>query len=141
MANAQWCTVGYAAWAEKLFNQVKEEVGRDGPHSHIGLRMFYDSPLSAVAASRKTAVRVLGGTLSDTDRPAKKLLKASGHEAMEEALLTPNYAVFKLETTCNIAAALSDGKLSFDARLKTYKLDLPMCPFGSMSDEWRILTQ
>ena len=79
--------------------------------------------------------------MSDTDRPAKKLLKASGHEAMEEALLTPNYAVFKLETTCNIAAALSDGKLSFDARLKTYKLDLPMCPFGSMSDEWRILTQ
>ena len=54
MANAQWCTVGYAAWSEKLFNQVKEEVGRDGPHSHIGLRMFYDSPLSAVAASRKT---------------------------------------------------------------------------------------
>ena len=106
---------------------------------YLGVQQFHESPLAAVAGCQKSAVRTLGGTLSIDGTALKRVLRESGHTAMEDALLNPNYVIFYLQTCDNIAVALSQGKLAFDSRNKIYHLSQQVCPFApAIENTWRI---
>ena len=84
--------------------------------------------MGAIVENRKKAVRLLGGTLSDTDQARRQALKRLSPKEMEEALLSPNFVLFELKTIANIPEAIFLGALKIRDD-NCYRLQSAVSPF------------
>eukprot|EP00435_Cladocopium_sp_Y103_P074479 s326_g49.t1 len=135
-----WATVGYHAVEQKVFDAALRQESEGDWFCGMSLQSWFPSPLCAISQTRKENVRKLGLSLSETvDPPKGKVSKRlPGKTVVDAALECPNYVVWRLQTTENIAELLSQGFL----RAGKNKFELqtalePFLPFGQ-ADKWQV---
>ena len=104
-------TVGYMALTEAEFNEARWCDEFDDPSPRQWL--LSNTPLKAIAATRKHHVRQLGVTLSHGTPPGPKTL-LKRHESDSNVfpvMCEPNYMVLCVQTKKNMAALVAEGKL------------------------------
>ena len=135
-----WATVGYHAVEQKVFDAAVRQESEGDWFCGMSLQSWFATPLCAISQTRKENVRKLGLSLSETGDPPKGKVskRLPGKTVVDAALECPNYVVWRLQTTENIAELLSQGFL----RAGKNKFELrnglePFLPFGQ-ADKWHV---
>ena len=139
-----WTLIGYHAVEQKVFDQaVREESGCGEGLLRLCFTTWFSSPLSAISQTKKDSARKLGVCLSETVEPPNLKQKGAKRNpdqtVIDAALESPNYVVWRLQTTLNIADLVSKGKLEPGQNDKFNVLDgfRPFVAFGQ-PNTWQV---
>ena len=135
-----WATVGYHAVEQRVFDAAVRQESEGDWFCGLSLQSWFATPVCAISQTRKESARKLGLSLSETfDLPKGKMTKRlPGKTVIDATLECPNYVVWRLQTTENIADLLSQGFL----RAGKNKFELrdglePFLPFGQ-AGKWQV---
>ena len=135
-----WAIVGYHAVEQRVFDAaVRQECDGDW-FCGMSLQSWFASPLCAISQTRKENVRKLGLCLSETMEPhkGKANKRMPGKTVIDAALECPNYVVWRLQTTENIAELLSQGFLRAGKNKFELRTGLEhFLPYGD-ANKWQV---
>ena len=135
-----WATVGYHAVEQRVFDAAVRQESEGDWFCGLSLQSWFATPLCAISQTRKENARKLGLSLSETsDLPNRKVNKRlPGKTVVDATLECPNYVVWRLQTTENIADLLSQGFLSAGKNKFELRDGLePFLPFGQ-AGKWQV---
>lgn len=104
-------TIGYFALSQSDFEEARWVDQFDDVRPHQLL--LSATPLKAIAATRKSHLRLLGVSLSNSIPPGTKTLlrRTETSSKVHPVLCEPNYMILHVRTQRNIAVLVAEGEL------------------------------